>query len=125
LCPFLVLPVFPAVVLLLGVGVSLHHTWRMHLGARRITRVTWRAGDEWVLETADGETHHAHLAPQPFVSAQAVVLRLRTEQGSRALVLLPDGLDTDSLRRLRVRLRLEAATIAQPGPVVDRPDARG
>lgn len=111
LFPFLVpLHAFLTLALVGVVLLSLHRAWRRHLGTRRVTDAVWRADGSWELKTADGHTHDAGLAPQAYVSAYAVVLRFELERGgTRALVILPDSLDGESFRRLRVRLRLEAA----------------
>ncbi len=117
LWPFLVLPPLAAGVMLGTVLASLYHAWGLHLGRRRITQVVWGAGGEWALETADGAQRTLRLAPLGYVSAYAVILRLRDDRTSRTLVLLTDSLDAETFRRLRVRLRL-ASTEDAPARTV-------
>lgn len=104
------LPLWLRVVLVIAVAVSLFRAWRTHLGTRRIVAAVWRPEGEWHLTTADGKRITATLAPECYVSPYAVVLRFKDVAGRvRTLVLLPDALDADTLRRLRVRLRITAA----------------
>lgn len=119
LAPFVVpLPASARAVLLAAVGASLIHAWRMHLGARRITTAVWFMGDDWLLTSGDGTSARACLAPQAYVSPYAVVLRFCSAgRRVRTLVLLPDSLDADVFRRLRVRLRITVTAAAQPPPV--------
>lgn len=106
LWPFVVLPPLAAGAMFCMVLTSLYHAWGLHLGRRRITQVVWQAGGEWVVETADSAQRTMRLAPLGYVSAYAVILRLRDERTARTLVLLADSLDAETFRRLRVRLRL-------------------
>ncbi|MGE0080618.1 MAG: protein YgfX [Thiohalomonadaceae bacterium] len=112
------LPPLLRAVLLAAVMASLFHAWRMHLGARRITAAMWRPEGDWHLTSADGMSGEATLAPECYVSPYAVVLRFQGTAGRvRTLVILADALDADTLRRLRVRLRITAAPVAPPPPV--------
>ena len=78
--------------------------WRRD--ARRIRRLSWGADNDWRLELANGEELDARLLPSSFVHPRLVVLHLRVEgrRPARTLALMPDSLDAQSLRRLRVRL---------------------
>jgi len=62
----------------------------------------------WRLLLVDGRVRDARLAPSSYVGVSLVILNLRIGRlGRRSLVLTPDRIDADLLRRLRVRLRLE------------------
>lgn len=66
--------------------------------------VTWRVDGGWFLRLADDTDVEAHLEGARIV-AGAIVLRLAWEpRGREALMLLPDNLDADTRRRLRMRL---------------------
>lgn len=75
---------------------------------RAIVRVCW-GDDGWELEMADRSMLKTTLLPDSYVSTFCVVLGFRGRRfwQHRYLVLAPDSLDADTLRRLRVRLRLE------------------
>ena len=75
--------------------------------------VVWWRGDlalegragVWSLRR-DGESQAVALLPDSTVWSWMVVLRLRSADGVRSLVLLPDSAMPADLRRLRMRLRL-------------------
>ncbi len=76
---------------------------------RAVTRLVWDELGEWVVVFGNGDELPAHLLPDSFVSPLGVVLNLASlvPPGRYAVVILPDSLDRNSFRRLRVRLRLE------------------
>jgi hypothetical protein len=63
------------------------------------------ADDEWWLTTASGQTIRVRLIATAFVHPLLTVLPFRAARGRHAVILTPDAVDTDSFRRLRVRLR--------------------
>jgi toxin CptA len=64
----------------------------------------------WEVTLGSGARRTARLAPSTFVGTRLMVLNFRCAPWLRcSLVLLPDGLDADTRRRLRVRLRLAGA----------------
>ena len=72
----------------------------------RIHRLVWEADDDWTLWSNDSTELVGQLRPDSYESIWLVILRLQLQQGGRrTLVLLPDMLDRQSFRRLRVRLR--------------------
>lgn len=103
----LALPVPPAVRLLLfaAVAVSLVRVWPAL--ARQVV-VTWDPEGQWWWCEGDRE-HPVRLRADSYCSPALVVLRLEAPRWRRELVLLPDSLDGERLRRLRARLRLEEA----------------
>jgi hypothetical protein len=72
----------------------------------RIHRLVWEVDDDWTLWCNDSTELVGQLRPDSYESTLLVILRLQLQQGGRrTLVLLPDMLDRQSFRRLRVRLR--------------------
>jgi toxin CptA len=107
----LALPVLAKSALATVLGLSLWHNWRQQLGrgrADRIHRVVWKGDGDWLLITAAGEELAVDLHPSTYVHPWLVVLnfRLADRRRLRSLVLLPDTLDADSFRHLRLRLGL-------------------
>lgn len=102
----------PARVLLgLMLAASLYRNLRLHVllnAPRSLLRLVWEASGKWRVWDAFGREHEASLAPDCFVNSKLVILSLKLEGlGRRAVLLLPDSLESDVLRRLRVRLRAE------------------
>jgi hypothetical protein len=72
----------------------------------RIHRLVWEADDDWTLWCNDSTELVGQLRPESYESTWLVILRLQLQQGGRrTIVILPDMLDRQSFRRLRVRLR--------------------
>ena len=106
-------PMPPAVMpcLLLLIAASLLRAHRRHIARtdpRAVVEAVWEADGRWVLALAGGERTEARLQPDSFVSVPLVILNFSA--GSRlrghSLVLPKDALDPESLRKLRVRLKL-------------------
>lgn len=116
LLPFLPLPV----VLQLGIGAVIALSLRHALGryaflsaSPAITGLLWDAKGVWVLETRGGSQLAAQLQTDSVVQPGLVILNFRLEErGRRSVVMLADSADPESLRRLRVRLRLEGCSSA-------------
>lgn len=96
--------------LLVAVLVSLGHGIGSHLFRRlpwAVSEARWEPDGAWNLVLASGRQVEARLSPSTFVATSLVVLNFRRGRWHAcSLVLLPDSLDPDLLRRLRVRLRL-------------------
>ena len=92
---------------LVGISVcwgALTHVWPRAPWAVR--EALW-GEDGWELLLGTGTRVQARLAPSSFVGTRLLVLNFRGPPWRRpSLVLLSDGLDADTLRRLRARLRL-------------------
>ena len=89
--------------LALGLGGPVWHRWPWDLA-----QAIWHADGRWTLTLAAGREVEGRLLGSSYVSPALVVLNFRSGRWrNRSLVLLPDNLDPDLLRRLRVRLRLE------------------
>lgn len=77
-----------------------------------ILALEWQRDGRWRAQRRDGDEESLQLLPDSYVHPRLVVLNFRRAGRSRrrrSVVLLPDSADRDTLRRLRVRLRLEGA----------------
>jgi toxin CptA len=71
-----------------------------------IVQATW-SDTGWTVTTADGRTQQPRLAPSTYVGVDLVVVNLAAGMfRRRSLILTPDTIDPEQLRRLRARLRL-------------------
>lgn len=97
---------------LLLAGGGIFHLLGYPLGnnRHRIRSLVWNSGTAWEIVRKDsGES--ASLGPETLVFAWLVILQLKPEQGRWLyLPILPDMLDKDDFRRLRVRLRMLRGT---------------
>ncbi len=73
---------------------------------RAIDHLEWLTGGEWRLSSRDGTAFSGVLLPGTYLHPWLVVLAFRVGRSRRNVVILPDMLDSDTFRRLRVRLRL-------------------
>jgi len=95
------------------------HGWH-HLISRRAEDavellILDEAGD-WYLRDRAGGLRQGQLRASSFVSPALIILSFSLrEGGQRRLVMLPDSVDPDLLRRLRVRL-LDQAAISRDKP---------
>ena len=77
-------------------------------GPRALTRLTWHADGTWTVHNAAGASSTAELLGNTLVHEYLLVLNFQFQDGRRRTrALLGDELDTELLRRLRGRLRLE------------------
>lgn len=86
------------------------HGWRRHVrrsGAGVVDEVILQTGGQWLLQFPGREPLPAGLLPDSYVHPWLIVLRFRHRDGCCSLVLLPDMIDRDCHRRLRVRLAME------------------
>jgi len=94
-------------VILLIVSVAMYvlqlHYWQSK--ASSVLALNQDDQQQWALQTAQG-WQLAELLPSSFVSSWLMVLNFQGEQGRLTVILPADSLDSDSFRRLRVRIRL-------------------
>jgi len=106
------IPLWLKVSVSIGLGVVLIRFWVSNGQYRRqasIVRIAWIDG-RWHLETSSGALLAAELI-DGYSHPSIVILNFRLEtKQRRSLTLLPDSADTDSLRRLRVLLRIRRET---------------
>lgn len=106
--------------LVLGfITISFLRTYRRHilqLGSRAARRVLCQDDGVWFLQDTLGVTREARLLPSTFLHPRLVILNFELCRSSirRSLVLCPDSLDVQTLRRLRARLRTSAQIEADP-----------
>jgi toxin CptA len=107
------LPLSSIQQLALGSALLGNLLWIGSQHALRITRwslrsLTWQTGQACRVQLVGGAEFDAVLGPQAFVQPWLVILQYRVSRWrSHYLLLLPDMLDPDTLRRLRVRLCME------------------
>ena len=102
------IPVALRLAIAVAIVISFIGHWRRtrENDPARIHRLVWEADDDWTLWCNDSTELVGQLRPDSYESIWLVILRLQLQQGGRrTLVLLPDMLDRQSFRRLRVRLR--------------------
>ena len=89
---------------------------------RSVRRLRWGSGQRWQVGLRDGRELSATLRMDSFVRPWLTVLLLRPESGGpvRNVVLLPDMLEAEAFRRLRVRLRLEQGAKTTDGSEASR-----
>lgn len=70
----------------------------------------WGDNDGWLLRDAEGKEYAAELLPTSYVNRLLVVVNLRLAElpwyrRQVSLVFLPDNIEAETFRRLRIRLR--------------------
>ena len=76
----------------------------------RIQSVLWDENDQWQLTDQQGKEHYAELLPTSYMHRYIVVVNLRLinrpwYKRNLSLVFLPDNINKEIFRRLRIRLR--------------------
>ena len=109
--PFSGLPPLPVAALALSVVLSWLRSRRRDVLRRdrdAIASFIWEGGNSWRLILRSGDEIGGVLRPFVFLQAWLVILHFRRDDGRTArLVLLPDMLDGETFRRLRVRLLID------------------
>lgn len=104
------LPPWVAVALLVPIAAScaycLHHAAFLRSGAS-IVVLEIGENDEVRCQSRRGEWFSARISDSSFVSPLLTVINLEIagRRAARNVVIVPDGVDADDFRRLRVRLR--------------------
>lgn len=113
--------VMPVAAVLAGL-IVLSWVWNQatHVLLRRdrsIVSLVWLADDAWRLTERGGATRVCRLRWDSYVHPWLTVLNFT---GARrcSVVLLPDSLDPETFRRLRVRLGLQGSDAAAPVRVI-------
>jgi hypothetical protein len=107
----LALPVSWPVRLALVLVIALSMVWNVttHVWPRTpwAVREALLGEDGWEITLGTGQRHPARLAPSTFVGTWLLVLNFRCHRWPLcSLVLMPDGVDPQTGRHLRARLRL-------------------
>lgn len=113
---FFYAPFKPAAIALLLLTIwswyRAHRLHVLHRGNKAVRRAVWQADGQWLLQGHHGDEQPASLLPSSYLHPRLLILNFRiggTGQ-RRNLLLFPDSLDFQTLRRLRSRLRIEAAS---------------
>lgn len=73
-----------------------------------IKSMIWLEDERWILRKRGGETVKANLLGNAFIRSWLVIVYLKDENRQHhSVFLLPDMLDMNTFRRLRVRLLIE------------------
>ncbi|UHD17335.1 protein YgfX [Thiocapsa bogorovii] len=100
---FLLIPVAVSALYIGYVDVLRRAPWS-------IRSVLWEPGGTWRIRCVSGAEHEARLCPGTFITLPLVVLSFRLGfLRRRSLPVFADALDSEQLRRLRQRLRIEGA----------------
>lgn len=96
---------------LLAIATGLRAGREQCWGSRATVALCWERDGRWRLRRRDGTVETARLLAGSYLQPQLAVLRFALESEVRFprvrnVVLLPDGVDAESFRRLRVRARL-------------------
>jgi len=77
---------------------------------RYFHRVIWRGDGDWLLVARNGEQVIAHLAAESLASPFITLLNFESVPRAKrySVVIFPTEVNADALRRLRVRLRVDA-----------------
>ncbi len=76
-----------------------------------IRRVYWQEGNHWILENGQAQKFEAVLLADSISLPYLVILNFKVHNRFwvKSVVLLQDSLDSDSFRRLRVRLKIDSS----------------
>jgi len=98
----------------LVVIISLIQALRTHIlraNGSTIKSAEWDSEGEWRLFTVNGDELAAQLKASSYVQPWFIVLNFSINRfGRRNVILLPDSVDPELLRHLRVRLKLLSGT---------------
>lgn len=104
-------------LLVLAIAASLAYQLTVEVLRRApwsIRSVLWQSDGTWRIRLVSDQELEATLSPSTFVSVPLIVLNLRLGRlRRRALPLFSDALDTEQLRRLRQRLRIDGVRRSQ------------
>lgn len=95
--------------LLLAIGISAWRSLSRLHGGRRIARLTLRSDGLLEYLRSNDESGEARIHPHTTVTSWLTVVLLRQGKRIEALVLLPDALNGEEFRKLRVWLCWQAA----------------
>ena len=114
--PILLLPVLHAgswlnLVIVAAVVCSLVRSWRLQVSRHHpdaVCSMVWGEEKDCLLGLHSGEQEEVNMRAQAFILPWLVILHFNSRRRHmRHLVLLPDMLDREMFRKLRVRLKVE------------------
>lgn len=95
-------------MLLFAIGASAWQTLRRLHGSGRIARLTLRSDGHLEYVRINGESGEAQIHPHTTVTSWLTVVLLRQAKRIEVLVVMPDVLNRDDFRQLRLWLRWQA-----------------
>ena len=79
--------------------------------AKSVVRVLWDAQDQWTLTRRDGTECSAKLLPGSYLHPTLTVLNYKVSNWYRtSVVILPQRVDAEDFRKLRVRMMLTSSS---------------
>lgn len=104
------IPLWPKVAVALAIVASLAQSLGRHallIGRTALIAVELHEGDEAAVQTRDGAWHPARVLGTSYISPLLTVLNLRFDGRAlaRHILVLPDNVDAEDFRALRVLLR--------------------
>lgn len=104
-------PAWVHIALSLAVIFNFYSTFNVHVlgrGKLAILSLVWNGEGDWSLLTARGEQLSAKLQDNSYVHPYLVILNfLIPKRGRRSVILLPDSLDRNTMKKLLARIRHE------------------
>lgn len=104
----IVLPIWVKPTLLLAIGISAWRNLRSLHDLRRIARLTLRGDGRLEYYRSNEESGEARIHPHTTVTAWLCVVLLRQGKRIEVLVVMPDALNDEDFRQLRLWLRWQA-----------------
>lgn len=95
---------------ILAVALSFFYSFLKHIwqkSSSSIIELMLNEHDEWLLTRRDGQVLEPCLRSGAYVHPLLIVLPFRQGRKFPTVILTPDTVDKDTLRRLRVRLRFQ------------------
>ena len=104
-------PAWVHLTLSLAVILNFYSTFSVHVmgrGELAILSMVWDGEGDWNVLTATGERLTAKLQDNSYVHPYLVILNfLIPKHGRRSVILLPDSLDRNTMKKLLTRIRYE------------------
>ncbi len=106
------IPVWFSVFLIFLVALDLYLQINLHVlmrSKKSVVRLIWLESHQWKIFDCNGECVEGALIGQSYLHTGLVVLRFKTiTKKRRAVIVFIDSMASESHRKLRVRLRLQA-----------------
>ena len=111
LLPVLQLPGWLNLAIISALLIDFNRTWRLMAQRRHpsaVRTLRWGEKKQCLLGLHSGQDQSLDLCEQVFVTPWMVILHFNSQRHRKhSLVLLPDMVDRELFRKLRVRLKLE------------------
>ncbi len=103
-------PLWMEVSVVLLLATSLIHYHRLHVlrtAGAAIHTAVWDKDGQWWVRIGANEPVSAGLQPDSYVTLGLVILNFKVGRWRKSLILTQESVDDETLRRLRVRLKLK------------------